>query len=117
MPGRDKVLSHPVTMYAKQVTRGKLHDSCCPYEIAACQRHLDDLQRIGDPDFPYVFDTTRADRIIRWYDFCIQVRGPEAGEPIKLQDWQIFDLGCVYGWVHKETGARRFNRTYNKRAR
>lgn len=117
MPGRDKVLTHPVTMYAKQVTRGRLHDSCCPYEIAACQRHLDDLQRIGDPDFPYVFDTTRADRIIRWYEFCIQVRGPEAGEPIRLQDWQIFDLGCVYGWVHQETGARRFNRTYNKRAR
>ena len=117
MPGRDKVLTHPVTLYAKQVTRGRQHDSCCPYEIAACQRHLDDLQRIGDPEFPYVFDVTRADRIIRWYDHCIQVRGPEAGKPIHLQDWQIFDLGCVYGWVHKETGARRFNRTYNKRAR
>ena len=111
------MLTHPVTMYAKQVTRGRLHDSCCPYEIVACQRHLDDLQRIGDDDFPYVFDVTRADRIIRWYDFCIQVRGPEAGESVKLQDWQIFDLGSVYGWVHKETGARRFNRTYNKRAR
>ena len=111
------MLTHPVTMYAKQVTRGRLHDSCCPYETAACQRHLDDLQRIGDDDFPYVFDVTRADRIIRWYDFCIQVRGPEAGESVKLQDWQIFDLGSVYGWVHKETGARRFNRTYNKRAR
>lgn len=117
MPGRDKVLTHPVTMFAKQVTRGRLHDLCCPSEIKACQRHLDDLERIGDPGFPYVFDTTRADRIIRWYDFCVQIRGPEAGEPIKLQDWQIFDLGSVYGWVHKDTGARRFNRTYNKRAR
>jgi len=117
MPGRDKVLTHPVTMFAKQVTRGRLHDQCCPYEIKACQRHLDDLERIGDPDFPYVFDVTRADRILRWFSFCIQSRGPEAGEPIKLQDWQIFDLGSVYGWVHKETGARRFNRTYNKRAR
>ena len=117
MPGRDKVLTHPVTMYAKQVTEGRLHDQCGPYEIAACRRHLNDLKRIGDPDFPYVFDTTRADRIIRWFGNCIQVRGPEAGQPISLQDWQQFDLGCVYGWVHKDTGARRFNRTYNKRAR
>ena len=117
MPGRDKVLTHAVTMYAKQVTAGRLHDMCGPYEIKACQRHLDDLKRIGDPDFPYVFDTTRADRIFRWFSLCIQTRGPEAGEPISLQDWQQFDLGCVYGWVHKDTGARRFNRTYEKRAR
>ena len=117
MPGRDKVLTHPVTMYAKQVTAGRLQSQCGPYEIKACQRHLDDLKRIGDPDFPYVFDTTRADRIFRWFQFCIQTRGPEAGQPITLQDWQQFDLGCVYGWVHKDTGARRFNRTYEKRAR
>ena len=117
MPGRDRVLTHPVTMFAKQVTAGRLHDMCGPYEIKACQRHLDDLKRIGDPDFPYVFDTTRADRIFRWFSLCIQTRGPEAGQPITLQDWQQFDLGCVYGWVHKDTGARRFNRTYEKRAR
>ena len=111
------MLTHAVTMYAKQVTAGRLHDMCGPYEIKACQRHLDDLKRIGDPDFPYVFDTTRADRIFRWFSLCIQTRGPEAGQPIVLQDWQQFDLGCVYGWVHKDTGARRFNRTYEKRAR
>ena len=117
MPGRDRVLTHPVTMFAKQVTAGRLHDMCGPYEIKACQRHLDDLKRIGDPDFPYVFDTTRADRIFRWFSQCVQTRGPEAGQPIELQDWQKFDLGNVYGWVHKDTGARRYNKTYEKRAR
>lgn len=110
-------LHHPVSVYAKQVVCGKLHDMCCEYEIAACKRHLDDLKRQGDPDFPYVFDTTRADRIIRWFGQCIQVRGVEAGQPITPQPWQIFDQGCLYGWVHKDTGARRFNKTYNKRAR
>lgn len=117
MPGHDKVLHHPVTMYAKQVVHGRLHDVCCPYEIKACQRFLDDLKRVGDPDFPYVFDTTRADRIFRWFSQCVQTRGPEAGQPIELQDWQKFDLGNVYGWVHKDTGARRYNKTYEKRAR
>ena len=117
MPGHDKVLHHPVTMYAKQVVHGRLHDVCCPYEIKACQRFLDDLKRVGDPDFPYVFDTTRADRIFRWFSLCIQSRGPEAGQPVQLQDWQMFDLGCVYGWVHKDTGERRFTITYEKRAR
>lgn len=114
---RQSGLHHPVSVYAKQVTQGKLHDQCCPYEIAACQRHLNDLKRQGTKDFPYVFDTTRADRIVRWFGQCIQVRGVEQREPIQLQPWQVFDLGCIYGWVHKDTGARRFKRTYNKRAR
>ena len=110
-------LHHPVSVYAKQVTQGKLREMCCPYEIMACQRHLDDLKRQGTDDFPYVFDTTRADRIIRWFGQCIQVRGPYAGHPIQPQPWQIFDQGCLYGWVHRETGARRFTTSYNKRAR
>lgn len=110
-------LHHPVSVYAKQVVQGKLRDQCCPYEIAACQRHLNDLKRQGTEDFPYVFDTTRADRIIQWFGQCIQTRGVEQGKPIELQPWQVFDLGCTYGWVHKDTGARRFNETYNKRAR
>lgn len=64
-----------------------------------------------------MFDETRAERIYRWFSICIQVRGVDAGQPYVLEDWQKFDLGCVYGWVHKKTGARRFIRTYNKRAR
>lgn len=110
-------LHHPVSVYAKQVTMGKLHDQCGPYEIKACQRHLDDLKRQGTKEFPYVFDATRADRIIRWFGQCTQIRGVEQLQAIQLQPWQVFDLGCTYGWVHKDTGARRFKRTYNKRGR
>lgn len=108
---------HPAAVYAKQVVYGKLRPLCCPYEIKACQRHLDDLKRQGTPEFPYVFDTTRADRIIRWFGQCIQIRGVEHREPIQLQPWQVFDLGCTYGWVHMDSGARRFKRGYSKRAR
>lgn len=117
MSARPTGQHHPVSVYAKQVTRGKLRSMCGKYEILACERHLRDLKRQGTKDFPYVFDTTRADRIIRWFGQCIQVRGVDAGKPIVPEPWQVFDLGCTYGWVHKDTGARRFNRTYNKRAR
>lgn len=110
-------LHHPVSVYAKQATQGKLREMCCPFEIMACQRHLDDLKRQGTDEFPYVFDTTRADRIIRWFGQCIQVRGVYAGQPIEPQPWQVFDQGCLYGWVHRDTGARRFNRSYCKRGR
>ena len=114
---RKSGLHHAVSVYAKQVVSGRLHDWCCPYEIAACKRHLKDLKRQGTPEFPYVFDTTRADRIIRWFRQCNQVRGVGQATPIDLEPWQVFDLGCTYGWVHMDSGARRFKRTYNKRAR
>lgn len=114
---RPSGLHHAVSVYAKQVTQGKLRDQCCKYEILACQRHLDDLKRQGKADFPYVFDTTRADRIVRWFRQCIQIRGVDAGKSVELEPWQVFDLGCTYGWVHKDTGERRFTSTYNKRAR
>lgn len=110
-------LHHQVSVYAKQVTQGKLREQCCQYEILACQRHLNDLRRQGTDEFPYIFDTTRADRIIRWFGQCIQVRGVYAGQPIEPQPWQVFDQGCLYGWVHRDTGARRFNRSYCKRGR
>lgn len=110
-------LHHPVSVYAKQVTQGKLKQLCCEAEIAACARHLRDLKRQGTKDFPYVFDETRADRIVKWFAYCKQTRGVEQGEAIALQPWQVFDLGCVYGWVRMDDGARRFKRTYNKRAR
>ena len=117
MGRRAEGLHHPVAVYAKQVTQGRLRSQCCKYEVLACQRHLDDLARQGTEDFPYVFDCTRADRIVRWFGVCRQVRGPDAGEPVSLEPWQVFDLGCTYGWVHKDTGARRYTKTYNKRAR
>lgn len=110
-------LHHPVAVYAKQVVSGRLREQCCPAEIAACQRHLNDLKRQGAKDFPYVFDCTRADRVYRFVEMCIQVRGVYARKPIMLQPWQKFDIGCLYGWVHKDTGARRFNRSLNKRGR
>ena len=110
-------LHHPVAIYAKQVVSGRLHDMCCPYEIKACQRHLNDLARQGTPEFPYVFDTTRADRITRFMELLVQVRGPYAGQRISLQPWQVFDLGCLYGWVEMETGARRFTTSLNVRGR
>lgn len=104
-------------MYAKQVVRGRLREQCGQYEVLACQRFLDDLRRQGTEGFPYVFDVTRADRILRWFNHCIQVRGVDAGKPIALEPWQVFDLSNLYGWVHRDTGARRFKVSYSKRAR
>lgn len=109
---------HPTTQYALDVLYGDYGKMCGELEKLACKRHLDDLKRVGQPDFPYVFDETRADRKFDWYEkICRHVRGPYAGQPILLEPWQRFDQGCVYGWVHKDSGTRRFVIAFHLRGR
>ncbi|MDR3591572.1 MAG: terminase large subunit [Negativicutes bacterium] len=90
----------------------------CKKEWQACERHLRDLQRVGTDHFPYVFDESRANRIFDWFERCCRhVRGPFSGKLIELQAFQKFDLGCIFGWVQKDTGRRRFKKAFNMRAR
>ena len=108
---------HPTHRYAVEVVAG-LIQPVCKREWQACERHLKDLQRQGTEDFPYVFDETRADRIFDWFEKCCRhVRGPFSGHLIELLPFQKFDLGCVFGWVHKDSGKRRFTKAFNMRAR
>ncbi|WP_160037308.1 terminase large subunit [Paenibacillus sp. USDA918EY] len=107
---------HPTHRYAAEIVM-RIRPSC-EMERLACQRHLDDLQRQATPDFPYVFDESRADRVFEWFERCCRhVRGVFSGQLIELLPFQKFDMGCVYGWVHMETGQRRFRKAFHLRAR
>lgn len=114
--GSDLSRLHPTTRYAVEIVSG-LRPSC-KREWQACERHLKDLKRQGTDEFPFVFDESRAQRIFDWFEkCCYHVRGPFSGQLIRLQAFQKFDLGCVFGWVHKDTGYRRFRKSFNMRAR
>lgn len=103
---------HPTTRYAAEVVAG-LRKPVCVREWKACNRHLQDLKRQGTEDFPYVFDESRADRIFDWFGQCCRhPRGVFSGQLIKLNSSQKFDYGCLFGWVHKDTGRRRFKKAF-----
>lgn len=107
---------HPTNRYAAEIVLGIR--PACEMERLACQRHLDDLHRQATPEFPYVFDESRANRVFDWFERCCRhVRGVFSGQLIKLLPFQKFDMGCVYGWVHMETGQRRFRKAFHLRAR
>lgn len=80
----------------------------------ACQRFLDDLERIGTPDFPYIWDEQGAERIVRWFALLKHSKGTLAGQPIELTPWQMFRECQIYGWIHKETGKRRFRKAFTE---
>lgn len=109
-------MTHPCTEYALEVVSGKRVAG--RYEILACQRHLRDLKRSSeDEQYPWLFDEERANKIYTWFHYCKHVEGPLAGNPIELEPFQKFDLGCIFGWVNRETRYRRFEKAYIRMAR
>lgn len=78
----------------------------------ACQRFLNDLEKQGTETFPYIFDEGRAERFIDWMKLFKHRKGVLAGQYIDPHIIQKFIFGNIYGWVHKDTGYRRFNKAY-----
>ena len=111
---------HPVTKYAIDVMVGKYIVG--ETERLACRRHLSVLARAGqlaqdlkikrDPHYLWIFDEAKADRVFKFFSYLHHVEGPFAGQPIELIAAHQFDLGCIFGWVHKETSLRRFKKAY-----
>lgn len=89
----------------------------CQKHKFACQRFLNDLQRIGNEDFPYIWNEEEAEKIVNWFSYLRHSKGVLAGKPIHLTLWQKFDLCQIYGWRHKETGYKRFSKSFIEVAR
>lgn len=101
-----------VTKYAKEVIAGNIPAN--ELVILACKRHLNDLKKSKTKAFPYKFDVDLANRYLDFFDLLKHSKGELAGQPIHLELWQCFRIGSVFGWVHKETGLRRFFEAYHQ---
>ena len=84
----------------------------------AFKRHINDLARSekNDPNFPYRFDEEKAEDIIELANKLTIAEG-EGNEQFTCAGFQEFILGSLFGWVHKETGKRRFTDSYVQVAR
>lgn len=98
-----------VTNYANNVLNDKIIAG--RYVKLACKRHIDDLKRQENDDFPYIFNLDEANRIIHFAENLILDEGEEKTS-LFLYDFQKFILGSLMGWVHKDTGYRRFRELY-----
>lgn len=96
----------------------------CKWERLACERHVRDLERAAElsDDFPYAFnpELTHPDgkpyrpgsRVCQFAELLPHVSGDWAArkERIRLEGWQVFALLSIFGWVHRDTGRRRFRK-------
>lgn len=104
--------------YARDVVDGRV--VACKWVQLACQRQLLDLDRAAtDPDWPWTFDTARAERPCVFLELLPHIKGKWARErrKLSLEPWQMFIVTCVFGWVHRVSGLRRFVEAYIEVAR
>lgn len=98
--------------YARDVVAGKVE--ACKWVRLACQRHLDDLEASKKKGFKWKFNKAEAERVCAFVELLPHTKGKWARERrlLKLEPWQKFIFCCVFGWVHKKTGLRRFREVY-----
>lgn len=66
----------------------------------------------------YVLDHKKGMQILSFFPtFLNHTIGKLAGKPFVLAPFQQFTMYNIFGWVHKETGFRRINTVYDKRAK
>lgn len=79
----------------------------------ACQRELNDRERIDSDDFNYYFDNKQANKAIKFMSLIPKTDGTRL-EMALFQKWII---GSLYGWREKGTGNRRYNKAFISMAR
>ncbi len=82
-----------------------------------CERFITELVRSAGDDFPYRFDEAKAGRPCRFIERLPHTKGPWARQKkrLTLEPWQIWNICCVFGWVHKagtQKDSRRFRRWF-----
>lgn len=70
---------------------------------------VDDIKK---PTGGYIFDENRASKPIRFIEqFCKHSKGEWAGKPVTLELFQKAYISALFGFIHVETGLRKYRET------
>jgi phage terminase large subunit-like protein len=92
--------------YAERVVSGEIVAG--RYVRLACHRFLADLKAAERARATWRFDPERAVEPMRLAELLPNIKGPQAGRPIRLMDWQCWIFSNLFGFVDRKTGDRRF---------
>lgn len=96
--------------YSNDVISGNI--IACQKHKWACMRFLRDLERENTDEFPYIFNEAAAERFLNWMRLFKHRKGVLKGQHIEPHTIQKFIFGNIYGWLHRDTGYRRFTKAY-----
>ena len=98
----------------KQYIYDVIHNNVlvCKYVKQAVKRHTSDLKKSKDKDYPFYFDETEPEKIVKFASLLQHYEGEFNGKPIILEPWQEFIVYMLYGWKKKSDKTRRFNKGF-----
>lgn len=67
------------------------------YIKLACFRHLRDLQRQGQEDFPYVYSVDAFNRFLKFLSLVPNV--DDLSQKLKPMNWQLFIFSLLFAWL------------------
>jgi len=96
-----------ITEYVNEIRAGKCIVS------KRVRKIYETLQaEIENPQDPYIYDEKRAEKPIEFIErFCRHSKGEWAGQHIQLELFQKAFIAALFGFIHKETGYRRYKET------
>ena len=101
-----------VTRYCQRIVAGKVPAGTL--HRLACQRHLSDLESRASRGL--IWTPGKVDAVQRFAGQCPHLQGTLAGQPIHLEDWELFIIASILGWT-KADGLRRFRTAFSEMPR
>jgi len=92
--------------YAEDVVAGRI--TAGKLLVLRCGSFLEEL---GREDWEYRFDPGLGSRACKWIE-CLPVPDGKVDQLVRLQPWQVFVVTNIFGWVHRDTGLRRFTQAH-----
>jgi phage terminase large subunit-like protein len=92
--------------YARDILSGKIPAAKIVKD--ACDRFERDLAAADAGDSAWEFRPDLAERAMVFAGLLSNIKGPEAGQPLRLMAWQRFVFANIFGFVERGTEVRRF---------
>lgn len=92
--------------YAQQVLAGAI--PACRFVHLACARFLSDLEAAVTGRGKWGWRPDLAERALRFCQAVPNIKGPEAGKPLRVMPWQAFIYANIFGFVERGGTARRY---------
>lgn len=99
--------------YSRDVLNGKI--TVGKLTRLAVERHDRDLKEAANRGLIFCEDSAR--RALLVFSYLKHSKGEWAGQTVVLEPWQAWNIACVFGWKHEDTGKRRFRTVYEEVAR
>ena len=100
-----------LTTYCRHVIE---HPEMAPYYVRlAVDRFKKDLEEsLNNPQSKYYFDPTEVDKFEAFAECITMKDGENEGKPFKIEPWESFIVGNLFGWKKRVDNRYRFNNAY-----